>query len=52
MVTLSSTSGYTSIKIPNALATKIKNVAEKDGYRSISEFVTEATRIRLDKYES
>jgi len=43
--------GYTSIKMPTALAEKIKSVANDEGYRSVSEFVMEATRMRLKDFK-
>lgn len=45
---------YTSIKIPRNLSLMVQAVIEKNGYRSVSEFVLEATRVRLRevmKYE-
>lgn len=44
---LSTQKEYTSIKVPMVLADKIRSVAEKQGYRSVSEFVMEATRRHL-----
>jgi len=44
---LSSQKEYTSIKMPMVLADKIRDVAEEQGYRSVSEFVMEATRKHL-----
>ena len=43
--------GTTSIKIPKVLSTKILAIADKEGYRSISEFVMEATRMHLKSVE-
>jgi len=43
--------GYTSIKMPISLAQKIKSVANEEGYRSVSEFVMEATRMRLKDFK-
>lgn len=47
---LSSQKEYTSIKVPMVLADKIRNVADDQGYRSVSEFVMEATRMRLKDF--
>ncbi|MCH7560568.1 MAG: ribbon-helix-helix protein, CopG family [Thaumarchaeota archaeon] len=44
---MSSQKEYTSIKVPVVLADKIKGLAEKQGYRSVSEFIMEATRKHL-----
>lgn len=41
---------YTSVKIPKVLANKINLFAEKEGYRSVSEFVMEATREHLKRF--
>jgi len=38
---------YTSVKLPKVLAAKINEVAETNGYRSVSDFVLDATRTRL-----
>jgi Arc/MetJ-type ribon-helix-helix transcriptional regulator len=40
---------YTSVKVPKVLAEKISNVAIKNGiYRSVSEFMLDSARRRLD----
>lgn len=43
---------YVSVKIPKVLATKINLIAERDGYRSVSEFVMEAVRIHIKDMKS
>ena len=40
---------YATVKIPRALTEKITKVGEQYGYRSISEFVIDAARRRLDE---
>ncbi|GEM_PF-1879869 len=40
--------GYTSVKVPKVLAEKIQVVAVKEGYRSVSEFLLDAGRRRLE----
>jgi len=52
MDNLSEQTRYTSIKVPNVLADKIRNVADEEGYRSVSEFIMEATRIRLKDFKA
>ncbi len=44
---LSEQKEYTSIKMPMVLANRIRDVAKDQGYRSVSEFVMEATRRHL-----
>lgn len=39
---------YTTVKVPVPLAKQIETVSEANGYRSISEFVIESIRYRLD----
>lgn len=46
-----STKGYTSIKIPKVLSEKILSIADTFGYRSVSEFVMEATREHLKRIQ-
>ena len=41
-----------SIKIPKKLADKIKLIADQFGFRSVTEFVLDAVRRRLDIIES
>jgi len=43
-------SEYTSIKLPKVLGIKINKIAELEGYRSVSEFVLEATREHLKRF--
>ena len=45
----SSVSGYTSVKLPARLSEMIResSIFKEYGYRSVSEFVIEATRKRL-----
>jgi metal-responsive CopG/Arc/MetJ family transcriptional regulator len=40
---------YTSVKIPKVLADRINQVAGQMGYRSVSEFVLDSTRRRLEQ---
>jgi metal-responsive CopG/Arc/MetJ family transcriptional regulator len=40
---------YTSVKVPKVLAERILKICEKEGYRSVSEFILDATRRRLEK---
>ncbi|MCV0372754.1 MAG: ribbon-helix-helix domain-containing protein [Nitrosarchaeum sp.] len=42
---------YTSVKVPKVLAEKIMNKTKDQGYRSVSEFVLESTRRRLEEFE-
>ena len=42
------TAGYTSVKVPKVLAEKIQTVAVQEGYRSVSEFLLDAGRRRLE----
>jgi Arc/MetJ-type ribon-helix-helix transcriptional regulator len=39
---------YTTVKVPMPLAKRIETVSEANGYRSVSEFVIESIRYRLD----
>ena len=43
--------GYTSVKVPRALANRIKEVPPEKGYRNVSEFVLDWTRRGLDQVE-
>ncbi|MCH7560594.1 MAG: ribbon-helix-helix protein, CopG family [Thaumarchaeota archaeon] len=43
--------GYTSIKVPKVLAEKIQVVAQEEGYRSVSEFMLDAGRRRLEYFQ-
>ena len=43
------TTEYTSIKIPKTLSVKIKKIIEREGFRSVSEFVLDSTRRRIDE---
>jgi len=49
----SSVSGYTSVKLPARLSEMIREspIFKEYGYRSVSEFVIEATRIKLIEVE-
>lgn len=38
---------YTSIKLPQVLAEQIREISEKKGYTSVSDFVVFATRSKL-----
>lgn len=38
---------YTSVKIPKILSEKITKILDKNGYRSVSEFIMEAIREHL-----
>lgn len=38
---------YTSVKLPKTLAKQINEITETGGYRSVSDFVLEATRSHL-----
>lgn len=42
---------YTSIPLPKVLAEQIRTIGPKNGYRSVTEFVVEATRVRLMEIE-
>ena len=42
---------YTSVKVPKILAEKIMNKTKNEGYRSVSEFVLESTRRRLEDFQ-
>ena len=44
-------SGYTSVKVPKKLSEKIRLVVDEEGYRSVSEFMLEASRRRLDDFK-
>ena len=47
------TTEYTSVKVPKILANKISSVAIKNGvYRSVSEFVLDSARRRLEDIEN
>jgi len=39
---------YTSVKVPKILANKISVAAKDEGYRSVSEFLLDAGRRRLE----
>ncbi len=43
---------YTTISLPNALAHEVKKVLEINGYSSISEFVKDSCRRRLEEIGS
>ena len=38
---------YTSVKLPQPLADKIREISEEKGYTSVSDFVTHAARVQL-----
>jgi len=38
---------YTSVKIPKAISEEIRDISESKGYRSVSDFVLDATRSHL-----
>lgn len=38
---------YTSVKLPKVLAEQINEITDKAGYRSVSDFVLDATRNQL-----
>lgn len=40
---------YTSIPLPKVIADLVREKAFKQGYRTVSEFVIDATRRRLDQ---
>ncbi len=40
---------YTSVPLPKVLADQIKAIGAAKGYRSVTEFVVEATRIHLNE---
>lgn len=42
---------YTTVSIPNYLAERIRRVHTKAGYQSMSEFVRDAARRRLEEIE-
>ena len=42
---------YATVKIPYALSVRIEKLLEVEGYRTVSEFVVEATRLKLEHYE-
>lgn len=42
-------SDYTSVQVPKVLAEKIKRKMAGQGYRTVSEFVIDAVRRRLDE---
>lgn len=39
---------YSTVKVPAPLVKRIESVAEPNGYRSISEFVIDSIRCRLE----
>ena len=39
---------YTSVKVPKILASRIMLTAREEGYRSVSEFLLDAGRRRLE----
>ncbi len=39
---------YATVKVPVPLVKRIETVAASNGYRSVSEFVIESVRYRLD----
>jgi hypothetical protein len=41
--------GYTSVKIPDPLTARIKKLSDQNGYRTITEFVIDAARRRIDE---
>lgn len=46
------TTEYTSVKVPKILAEKISNTAIRNGvYRSVSEFILDSARRRLEDIE-
>lgn len=51
MDTLAFQTEYTSVKVPKVLAEKIINKTKDEGYRSVSEFVLESTRRRLEEFD-
>jgi hypothetical protein len=42
---------YTSVKIPDTLTARIKDVSEQQGYRTVTEFVIDAARRRLEELD-
>lgn len=38
---------YTSVKVPQPLADKIREISERKGYTSVSDFITHAARVQL-----
>ena len=45
------TTEYTSVKVPKVLAERINEIANREGYRSVSEFILESARRRLEEYK-
>ena len=45
------TTEYTNIKVPKELAKKVKPIAKKLGYRSVTEFSLDAIRRRVEQLE-
>ena len=41
----------TSVKVPKVLAEKVRIVSEKEGYRSVTEFILESVRLRLREFK-
>jgi Arc/MetJ-type ribon-helix-helix transcriptional regulator len=39
---------YATVKVPAPLVERIGRIAEANGYRSVSEFVIDSIRVRLD----
>ena len=39
---------YTSVKVPTVMVERIQRVLKARGYRSVSEFVIESVRLRVD----
>jgi metal-responsive CopG/Arc/MetJ family transcriptional regulator len=42
---------YATVKIPRAMTDKITKIGEHYGYRSVSEFVIDAARRRLEELD-
>ena len=40
---------YTSVKVPKVLAERINEIVNREGFRSVSEFVLDSTRRRLEE---
>lgn len=40
---------YTSVKLPKAIAQRVNKAIEEQGYRSMSDFVIDSTRRRLEE---
>jgi Arc/MetJ-type ribon-helix-helix transcriptional regulator len=43
---------YATVKVPAPLVKRIEAIAEPNGYRSVSEFVVESVRARLESLHS